>query len=87
MAYWKCAACGFEAQNEKQKQEHTMKMANDPMHGKSPRPMGGQPWGGESTPGGGMKDSWKKPSEPTKAPMPAPRVDPKWGGKGEQKKP
>ncbi len=85
MAYWKCPACGFEAQNDKQKQEHMGKMASDPAHGKSSRPTGGQPWSGESTPGGGMKDPWKKPAEPAKTPNQPPRVDPKWGGKGEQK--
>ena len=42
MAYWKCAACGYEAQNDKQKQEHTTKMANDPIHAKNSRPAEGQ---------------------------------------------
>ncbi len=85
MAYWKCPACGFEAQNDKQKQEHTNKTSSDPVHGKSSRPMEGQRWSGESTPGGGMRDPWKKPGEQAKTPNQPPRVDPKWGGKGEKK--
>jgi hypothetical protein len=87
MAYWKCAACGYEAQNDKQKQEHMTKTASDPMHTKSARPMGGQGWSGQSNPAGGMKEPWKRPAEPVKTPGQPPRVDPKWGGsgKGEQK--
>lgn len=44
MAYWKCPACGFDAQNEKQKQEHMTRTASDPKHAK-PSPGSGQPWG------------------------------------------
>jgi hypothetical protein len=84
MAYWKCPACGFEAQHDKQKQEHANKTASDPIHAKIARPSEGQRSGGENAPGGG-RDSWKKPGEPAKAPNQPPRVDPKWGGKGPQK--
>jgi hypothetical protein len=48
MAYWKCPACGFEAQNDKQKQEHTTRMANDAKHAKPSPGTGGQPWGGKN---------------------------------------
>lgn len=87
MAYWKCAACGYEAQDDKQKQEHTTKMANDPVHAKSSRPAEGQRWGGESAPvgGGGTREPWKRPEQqqqPAKAPNQPPRMDPKWGGGG-----
>lgn len=48
MAYWKCPACGFEAQHEKQKQEHMTRMANDARHMKPAPGAGGQqgsnPW-------------------------------------------
>jgi hypothetical protein len=95
MAYWKCAACGYEAQNDKQKQEHTTKMANDPIHAKNSRPAEGQRWGGESAPvgGGGTRDPWKRPEQqqqqqPAKSPNQPPRMDPKWGGGGKgDKKP
>lgn len=88
MAFWKCPACGFEAQNDKQKQEHTNKTVSDPVHGKGSRPMEGQRWSGEGTPGGGMRDPWKKPGEPAKTPSQPRDVDPKWGGSGKgEKKP
>src|SRR2546429_9539571 len=93
MAYWKCAACGYEAQNDKQKQEHTTKMANDPIHAKNSRPAEGQRWGGESAPvsGGGTRDPREKPQQkpqqqqqqqPAQAPQQPPRMDSKWGGGG-----
>jgi hypothetical protein len=60
------------------------KTVSDPVHGKAARPMGGQGWTGESTPGG-MKEAWKKPAEPAKTPTQPSQVDPKWRGKGGQK--
>ncbi len=53
MAYWKCPSCGFEAQSEKQKQEHVGRTASDPKHAAKPSMPStgsGQPWGGK-TPG------------------------------------
>lgn len=53
MAYWKCLSCGFEAQSEKQKQEHVGRTASDPKHAAKPSMPStgsGQPWGGK-TPG------------------------------------
>ena len=50
MAYWKCPACGFEAQNDKQKQEHTTRMANDAKHAKPSPGTGGQSWGTKNPP-------------------------------------
>src|SRR2546429_5811413 len=100
MAYWKCAACGYEAQNDKQKQEHTTKMANDPIHAKNSRPAEGQRWGGESAPvsGGGTRGTWKRPEQqpqkkppqpPAKAPNQPPPLGSNWGrgGKGDKKPP
>ncbi len=48
MAYWKCQACGFEAQNEGHKQDHMRKTATDPKHAKSSPTTGGQPWGSKN---------------------------------------
>lgn len=47
MADWKCPACGFEARDDKQKQEHMMRTASDPKHAKPSFGMGGQPSGGK----------------------------------------
>ena len=48
MAYWKCPGCGFEARDDKQKQEHMMRTASDPKHAKPSSGMGGQPFGGKA---------------------------------------
>jgi hypothetical protein len=46
MAFWKCPACGFEARDDKQKQEHVGRTASDPKHARSSPGMGGM--GGQS---------------------------------------
>src|SRR2546422_11149913 len=43
MAYWKCPGCGFEARDDKQRQEHMMRTAGDPKHARPSSGMGGQP--------------------------------------------
>lgn len=48
MAYWKCSACGFEAKDDKQKQDHMMRTASDPKHARPSSGMGGQPMGGKN---------------------------------------
>lgn len=48
MAYWKCSACGYEARDDKQKQEHMMRTASDPKHVRPSPGMGGQPFGGKA---------------------------------------
>lgn len=47
MGFWKCPACGFDAQNEKQKQEHMTRTVNDPKHAKPPQGTG-QTWAPKS---------------------------------------
>jgi hypothetical protein len=90
MAYWKCPSCGFEAQNEKAKQEHLTRMASDARHmkpastggqfsGSRPAGMGGQPAAPKApTPGTGSQPAAPRnpaPSNPWSQP----------GGKGPQK--
>ena len=43
--YWQCSVCGFQAQNEEEKQRHLREAANEPRHreampqaGTEPRP-------------------------------------------------
>jgi hypothetical protein len=51
MAFWKCPACGFEARDDKQKQEHVGRTASDPKHAKSSPGMGGMGGMGGQSPG------------------------------------
>lgn len=50
MANWKCPACGFEARDDKQRQDHLMRTASDPKHARPASGMGGQPMGGKTPP-------------------------------------
>lgn len=89
MAYWKCPSCGFEAQNEKMKQEHVGRTANDPKHQarpSNPSSGSGQPWGGKTP--GATNPGGPKPGAPTPNPSaPKPGSSNPWqpqGGKGQK---